>query len=172
MKVALVGCGKEKLEHAAPARDLYTGPLFRAARAWAEVNAARWFILSAKHGLLAPETVVEPYDLALASLSSAEHEKWAAHTAAEIARRTEAYDSMIVLAGAPYERTVRLAGRHYECPLQGLDQGKRLAWFKREAQIRDLYERMRLGVADGDDGLVEFTGAECRLLLAAAGRRP
>jgi len=60
----VIACGGRKLPHPAPARELYTGPLFRAARAWAEQSpGGRWFILSAHHGLVHPDTVVEPYDV-------------------------------------------------------------------------------------------------------------
>lgn len=64
LTIALVGCGKSKLDHAAPARQLYTGSLFVAASRWA-AECDGWFILSAKFGLLDPETVVEPYEVRL-----------------------------------------------------------------------------------------------------------
>lgn len=67
-RVALVGCGKTKLRSAAPAKDLYTGPLFRMARAYAERTCDAWAILSAKHFLVMPDEVIEPYDLRLEDL--------------------------------------------------------------------------------------------------------
>lgn len=60
--VVLIGCGAAKQAKAAPAGELYTGNLFRAAREWAIAHGDRWGILSAKHGLLMPDTVIEPYD--------------------------------------------------------------------------------------------------------------
>jgi hypothetical protein len=50
MKVVLVACGKSKRPEACPARELYTGTLFRKARAWAERHGDAWAILSARHG--------------------------------------------------------------------------------------------------------------------------
>lgn len=41
MRIGLVGCGKTKLDNAAPARDIYTSPLFRAALVRAQVSAAQ-----------------------------------------------------------------------------------------------------------------------------------
>jgi hypothetical protein len=35
---------------------------FRKMRAWAESRGDRWYILSAKHGLLSPEEPIAPYD--------------------------------------------------------------------------------------------------------------
>lgn len=44
------------------ARELYCSPLIRMERVYAERHRDRWFILSAKCGLVAPERVIEPYD--------------------------------------------------------------------------------------------------------------
>jgi hypothetical protein len=65
-RVVIVGCGASKLACAAPARDLYTGPLFKAARADVEARGLPWAIASAKHGFVLPETVLEPYDMTIA----------------------------------------------------------------------------------------------------------
>lgn len=65
-RLAIVGCGRSKLPFATPARDLYTGNLFRAARAHVEAEGVRWLILSAYHGLLNPSEVIEPYDWTMA----------------------------------------------------------------------------------------------------------
>jgi hypothetical protein len=60
--IVLVGCGKAKLDKPARAKDLYTGNLFRAARAYAELHGDTWRILSAKYGLVHPTEVIAPYD--------------------------------------------------------------------------------------------------------------
>jgi len=67
-----VGCGKGKLDHATKARYLYTGSLFRKANAYCIANYDEWFILSAKHGLLDPNDVIDPYDLSLKILGADE----------------------------------------------------------------------------------------------------
>lgn len=63
--VFIVPCGDAKLSHAAPARDLYTGSQFRyvfpLAEAAAERTGGEVFILSALHGLVEPDRVLEPY---------------------------------------------------------------------------------------------------------------
>lgn len=67
--VCVIPCGGEKLDHSAPARDLYTSSTFRLAwdAAMAEVKAydgdSRILILSALHGLIDPETIIDPYDV-------------------------------------------------------------------------------------------------------------
>lgn len=71
-KISLVACLKTKLEKPAPARDLYQSPLFQKASAYCERTYDRWFILSAKYGLLDPKFVIEPYDLSLKSMTREE----------------------------------------------------------------------------------------------------
>lgn len=58
----LVACSKSKLAQPAKARDLYTGQLFRASLAAAERLCERVVILSALHGAVELEQVLEPYD--------------------------------------------------------------------------------------------------------------
>lgn len=52
--VGLVGCTSQKLKRPAPARELYVSSLFKKASAFAERSCDRWYVLSAKHGLLHP----------------------------------------------------------------------------------------------------------------------
>ena len=85
LDVGLLACGRLKADRPLPARELYVSPLFRAARAYAErrYGPDRWLILSARHGLVDPETVLAPYDLSLHQLSAAERQAWGdrgAHT--------------------------------------------------------------------------------------------
>ena len=60
----LVACGGVKLGHAAPAAELYFGPYFSDCLAYARSVAddADIRILSAKHGLVGLDTVLEPYN--------------------------------------------------------------------------------------------------------------
>lgn len=148
--LCLLSCGKSKLPHAAKARDLYTGCLFRDALAYA-THPGRFDdvrILSAKHGLLTLDQVVEPYDLKLSSLDRAAR----AHLTAAVGRSLAALWTpellrpwcVDVLAGQPYIDVVHAAldGERFQprpCVnilLGNLSTGGRRAWFKkaREAQ--------------------------------------
>lgn len=110
-RIGLVACSAGKLDHAAPARDLYTSQLFRKAAAYAAATCDRWYILSAKHGLLAPEDVVEPYDERLPrNPRSAEVHRWAIGV-----RNALNFE----LAGIPGVVLVALAGEAYRTPLAG-----------------------------------------------------
>lgn len=76
MRIGLVGCVKTKLDAPAPARDLYVSPLFRGRRECVERTCARWFILSALHGLVEPDELIEPYDLALSDVPRPDRRVW------------------------------------------------------------------------------------------------
>jgi hypothetical protein len=56
--IALVSCVKSKLPHPATARSLYTSAWFHKARDLVEASGARWFVLSSRYGLVAPETEI------------------------------------------------------------------------------------------------------------------
>lgn len=75
--VFLVACVAAKLDRPAPARDLYASPWFQKARAYVERQGGAWFILSAKHGLTAPETVIAPYDETLGAMQAGERRQLA-----------------------------------------------------------------------------------------------
>ena len=64
-RVGLVGCASQKLTRPEPARQLYVSQLFWKASAYAEATCDRWYVLSAKHGLVHPDAVIEPYDMRL-----------------------------------------------------------------------------------------------------------
>lgn len=66
--LVVIGCGKDKRTEPAPAGDLYVGQHHRRARAAADALAARLpnarvMILSARHGLIELDDVIEPYDV-------------------------------------------------------------------------------------------------------------
>ncbi|QRK14188.1 hypothetical protein JQX13_50460 [Archangium violaceum] len=132
-RIALVGCGKSKLEQPAPARELYTGPLFRAALdvAQAEFGADVW-ILSAKHGLVDLDEDVAPYELALGDLTSEAQEAWARDVIRNLRDDDDGSPAhLTVYAGSAYVEALRAhlpSTWTLDDPMKGLSQGGRLAW--------------------------------------------
>lgn len=61
-KFAILACSASKLRTAAPAKSLYVGKLFVLGYQYAERVAERVLILSAKHGVVEADRVLEPYD--------------------------------------------------------------------------------------------------------------
>lgn len=133
VRVALVGCGKSKLAHPAPARELYVGPLFRAHLAEAEASAPHVYVVSALHGLLPLDEVVAPYDVTLSDMSVAERAAWGKRVMDALARLYPAGSvELLVYAGQTYAKPLRdaladssLPWRVLE-PLEGETQGARL----------------------------------------------
>lgn len=133
-RVVLVGCSQTKAPVASPARDLFTGPLFRKARARAERSGVPWYVLSAKFGLLDPDEVVSPYDVYLGDRPAQYRTAWGRWVVAQLAERRP-LDGVVVEvhAGRSYCEPLREAlaenGALLEEPLTGLRQGERLAWY-------------------------------------------
>ncbi len=131
--VGLVGCGARKLDRPAPARELYTGTLFRLAAAYAERACDEWYVLSALYGLTCPDEVLLPYDLALAGVPIAGRWAWTAGVLAglEALGLCREDTHWVVLAGRAYREflTPRLRGT-VEVPLDGLRIGQQIARLK------------------------------------------
>lgn len=102
----LIACGRSKAEGPARARDLYVGKPTQRVLAEAE-SQGRTFILSALHGLVDPDEVIEPYDLALDDLTTPEKIAWATKVRAQLAARGIDPRSLVYVGSAPtYERAV------------------------------------------------------------------
>jgi hypothetical protein len=135
-RIGLVGCVKTKLDQAAPARDLYISPLFRGRRAYVERTCSRWFILSAKHGLVEPDTVLEPYDVTLDSASPRERRAWSANVLEALRRLVGELDELTfeAHAGSSYldfglADGLVVAGAKVVRPAQGLGLFEQQAFY-------------------------------------------
>jgi len=64
-RAALVGCGDAKHDGLLHAREKYRSTYFGLKRDFAETLCVRWWILSAKFGLLEPDRVIGDYDVAI-----------------------------------------------------------------------------------------------------------
>ncbi len=140
MRVALVSCVKSKRSVPTPAGDLYTSTLFLGLRRYAEANADRWYILSAKHGLLDPSEVVAPYEQTLNKMPASARRDWAEEVNSELARVLPADAEVIVLAGERYREGVvpflRRRGHGVSVPLEGLPFGKQLQFLARGGSVK------------------------------------
>lgn len=164
-RVALVSCGKLKLDHPAPARDLYVGPLFADAKAHVLAGGYdHWFILSAEHGLVHPDRVLEPYDTTMDGLRVDEVETWARRVEFKFRLGAGYMDGggryvatdwpgwaalpgqieVDIFASAAYADPLRAQWDHRHKsrhllvtePLRGLQMGDRRGWFKAERDRR------------------------------------
>lgn len=136
MRVGLVGCVKTKVDHPAPAQDLYVSMLFRGRRAFVEATCDRWFVLSAKHGVVAPGEVVEPYEATLNGKSAEAKRTWAASILRQLDEMGLDYAHTLfeIHAGAEYRNFglidgLEARGAPVEVPAEHLSQGQQLAFY-------------------------------------------
>lgn len=146
MRIGLIGDVKTKRDVRAPARELFTSPLFQARRSYAERVCDIWFILSAQHGLLHPDQVVAPYDRSLAGADRATKEQWARRSLWQIDQAWREWRDTIVEFHAPEEyRSFGLVdgleqrGAVVLVPAEHFGGGEQLAFYA-EAKVIDLTE--------------------------------
>lgn len=141
--IALVACTKHKAPGACAAREMYVSDWFAKARAYAEREADRWYILSARHHLLAPDRVIAPYELCLHDAGRDYVESWSHRTAEQLANEINQVivgpTRLVVLAGERYRSRMlpwlRAKAAHpleVEIPMRGMGIGQQLAWLKAE----------------------------------------
>lgn len=128
--IGIVACSKAKLPYATLAADLYQGRLFLLSRELVEATCAQWCILSAKHGLLLPDTIVEPYDETLRLMPIAERRAWAKRTGEALMAQFGADAHFVVYASAEYARALPWA-QNVTLPLQGQGIGRQTQTLQR-----------------------------------------
>lgn len=126
--VGLVSCSKAKLDRAAPARELYSASyVFERSARYVERLCDEWWVLSAKHGLVAPDTVLEPYDETLMGARTSTRKAWAQSVRDELRRRYgDRPVRFVLMAGRSYAGAVE--GFDSDEPLAGLGTGHRRQW--------------------------------------------
>lgn len=97
-------------------------------------------MLSAKHGLVEPQQILEPYDETLAGRPSSELRAWAGRVVRELKERLGPLreHTFEVHAGAAYRNHGLVQGLRaeralVEVPAEGLTQGQQLAFYARGA---------------------------------------
>jgi uncharacterized protein DUF6884 len=130
--ITLVSCVQSKLLYPAPARSLYTSAWFRKARDLVEASGARWFVLSSRYGLVAPETEIAPYDYTLNTLGVAERRLWAAKVLDKLVPEIRDERRVVMLAGARYRKfliePLEHQGMKVVVPMEHLRRGEQLGW--------------------------------------------
>lgn len=140
MLAGLVGCGMKKRPGTHPARELYTGPLFRAALDYSLAHHQATYILSARYGLVHPDHPLQSYDLPLSYRPQTERELWARAVVIHLERvfRRDHPTTFVLLAGTLYvqpildaARAARNADWRFDDPLAHLGLFDRIRWLRR-----------------------------------------
>lgn len=136
----LVSCSKTKGSYRAPAGDLYTSALFVKSRRLADTYHLPYSILSAKHGLVAPDALIDPYDVTLKGADRAFRDEWGRRTAKQIDEAFPRGKRLLLLAGSDYVEPLRQNlprfARRVDLPLEGLSLGMRLSVLDGAYRIR------------------------------------
>lgn len=136
MTVGLVSCTRSKSTEPKPPKELYVeSVLFQKARRYCEVFHDDWYILSAKHKLLAPDgPEIAPYNLSLSDFSVEERREWGATVAEELRDRNLVDELLVVHAGKDYyEPLLNALGEvKHEIPTEGLRYGESLSWYNEQ----------------------------------------
>ena len=137
--VILLSCSAGKAGNPLPAAELYQGTLFKASLAWAQQRKPdAIYILSAKHHLVEPDRVLQPYDLTLNDMPIAELRRWAGAVLEQLKSATDIErDRFIILAGDKYRRFLIPHLGNVETPLEGMRIGEQVQFLQRQVQAVD-----------------------------------
>ena len=129
----LVSCVGKKVLAPTKARDLYVSDWFKKARQYVENTRDPWYILSAEHGLVDPDTVIAPYEKTLNTMGISERRAWAMRVVDRMQVTLPDCEKIVVFAGARYREFLidylRKRAPSVEIPLEGLRIGEQLSWF-------------------------------------------
>jgi len=127
---------KSKRRQASKAAALYTSPLFRGRVAYVERTCDRWYVLTAREGLVHPDAILEPTEGSLTIATPAARRAWAARLVDRIVHelgdvRGHEFE---IHAGTPYRdhglvASLERLGASVDVPTQGLSQGAQLAFY-------------------------------------------
>jgi hypothetical protein len=156
--VCLVACGKSKTNKRSPARHLYTSSLFKQSRRYSSTYFRDWYILSARHGLVKPESNIAPYDESLLKMSKSDRLAWTVRVVRRIKELLPHTRQFTILGGAAYWRELAPALEKEGCdvstPLAGKPIGLAMQWLNRRvdnvanaASLDELYRLLNEFIA-------------------------
>ena len=138
-RVFLVSCGRRKQDFRTRAGEMYTSPRFLRARELVEATRCPWFILSAKHGLLAPDEMITPYDMNLNAMPLKKRKLWAERVKHQMKSQLPNADKAVVLAEKSYcEDLLPYLKRRFatvETPLKDIKQEDHYQWLCNVSEI-------------------------------------
>jgi cytoplasmic iron level regulating protein YaaA (DUF328/UPF0246 family) len=134
--IALVACVSKKNLNPMQARDLYISDWFKKASTYAETISDKWFILSAKYGLVDPYSVIAPYDETLNNMPVSKRRTWSLKVMQDLRPQLIAGDKIVILAGQKYREflvePLRSVICQVEIPMEGLHIGEQLSWLLKQ----------------------------------------
>jgi hypothetical protein len=99
--IILLGSVGDRVNVPAPAKEVFRDLAFQRGRLDAEVSGSEWFILSAEHGLIAPNEWISPDSRTLADMDPHYRVVWASWVVARLESLVGSVDGMVVRIDAP-----------------------------------------------------------------------
>ena len=134
----LVSCVSVNRPSPTLARELYTSPWFKKARSCVEEMGCPWYILSAKYGLLNPNSTIAPYNETLKTMPTIRRRAWARGVIEDLAPHTVGINSVTLFAGMAYREflgpALRERGLTVYVPMEGMAIGQQLSWLSKQAR--------------------------------------
>lgn len=136
--ICLLSCVSAKRPFPARARELYTSPWFEKARFCVEQMGCPWYILSAKYGLLDPDSIIAPYNQTLKTMPANRRRAWARSVVEDLASHIADVSSVTFFAGMAYREFLQPAlserGLSVYVPMEGMRIGQQLSWLTKQAR--------------------------------------
>ena len=146
-KIVLLSYTKSKLDHTAPAQELYSAsPMFQKTLEYGKkLKPDKMFILSAKHHLVPLTKELAPYDKTLKEMPKDEKEKWGEETVKQMksAGINPEKDKFIFLTGSEYMKPLAnyIPENNMEKPMEGKRFGQRLKWLN--SQLSEIFTKLK-----------------------------
>ena len=147
-KIVLLSCTKSKVDHRAPAQELYSAsPMFKKTLEYGKsLEPDKMFILSAKHHLVPLNKELDPYDKTLKEMPKDEKEKWGEETMKQMksAGLDLNKDKFIFLTGSEYLKPFKNHITNLETPMEGRRLGERLKWLNSQiSKLNEMFKRVK-----------------------------
>jgi uncharacterized HhH-GPD family protein len=139
--VIILGCVSTKRSTPSKAKDLYDSPMFARRRRYAESSGKPWVIFSAKHGIIDPDYVIEPYDVGMSTLPVVELRAKGRQAVDQLETLTGSLRGKVfeIHAGASYVKAIAAPlesrGGTLQNRLERLQFGRQLQWYDRQAGV-------------------------------------
>jgi hypothetical protein len=133
-QIILIACVAKKLDKPSPAKDLYCSQWFKTAWTYAKETKCEIYLLSAQHGLIDPNEILEPYECDPRKKKQAERIAWQKMVIRQLKQLAPSGTQFKIIGGKRYFNGIKesLENDSYEVstPLKGLGIGWQLNWLK------------------------------------------
>ena len=139
--IMLIGCGKSKAKTKCAVRDMYTGSLFELRLELAKASGYEAYVLSALHGILELDRVIEPYEKTWPRVKTVSLDKaaWAVGVAMQLIDSLSDDEkpsdfAVLIHAGEPYVNplmaVLHCLGFRALAPMHGMGIGEQLHGYR------------------------------------------